>query len=72
MTHVLSAALVWDIPVGKGRKYLDKGGATNAILGGWELSTIFRYSSGMPVLLPVQLLQRARAVPGGLHPHEQR
>ena len=25
---------------------------------------------GMPVLLPVQLLQRARAVPGGLHPHE--
>jgi len=48
VTHVLSAALVWDIPVGKGRKYLDKGGATNAILGGWELSTIFRYSSGIP------------------------
>ncbi len=45
---VLSAALVWDIPVGKGRKYLDKGGATNALLGGWELSTIFRYSSGIP------------------------
>jgi carboxypeptidase family protein len=46
--HTLSAALVWDVPVGKGRKYLDKGGVTNALLGGWELSTIFRYSSGLP------------------------
>ena len=48
VTHVLSAALVWDIPVGKGRKFLDKEGATNALLGGWSLSTIFRYSSGIP------------------------
>ncbi|HXK10199.1 MAG TPA: TonB-dependent receptor [Vicinamibacteria bacterium] len=48
VTHVLSAALVWDIPVGKGRKFLDKGGVTNALLGGWSLSTIFRYSSGIP------------------------
>ena len=48
VTHVLSAALVWDIPVGKGRKYMDTGGAANAILGGWQVSTIFRYSSGIP------------------------
>jgi hypothetical protein len=48
VTHVLSAALVWEIPVGKGRRYLDKGGLSNAILGGWQLSTIFRYSSGLP------------------------
>jgi len=48
VTHVLSAALVWELPVGKGRKWLDKGGAANAILGGWQLSTIFRYSSGLP------------------------
>ena len=48
VTHVLSAALVYDIPVGKGRKYMDKGGLTNAILGGWQLSTVFRYSTGIP------------------------
>src|SRR5262249_23281809 len=45
VAHVLSAALVWDIPVGKGRKHLDKGGVTNTLLGGWQLSTVFRYSS---------------------------
>ena len=47
-THVLSAALVYEVPVGKGRKYLDKGGITNALLGGWQLSSIFRYSTGIP------------------------
>jgi hypothetical protein len=48
VTHVLSAALVYELPVGKGRKYLDRGGLTNAILGGWQLSTVFRYSTGLP------------------------
>ena len=48
VTHVLSAALVWDLPLGKGKRWANKDGATNAILGGWQLSTIFRYSSGIP------------------------
>ena len=48
VTHVLSAALVYDIPVGKGRKHMDRGGLANAILGGWQLSTVFRYSTGIP------------------------
>jgi hypothetical protein len=48
VTHVLSAALVWDLPFGKGRRFADKEGVTNALLGGWQLSTIFRYSSGIP------------------------
>jgi hypothetical protein len=43
VTHVLSAALVWDIPVGK-----DSTGAKKALLDGWQLSTILRYSSGVP------------------------
>jgi len=46
--HVLSTALVYELPFGKGRKYLDKGGASNALLGGWQASTIFRYSTGIP------------------------
>jgi hypothetical protein len=48
VTHILSASLVYEIPVGKGRKYLDRGGIGNAILGGWQVSTIFRYSTGIP------------------------
>jgi hypothetical protein len=48
VTHVFSAALVWDLPFGKGKKWADSDGLTNAILGGWQLSTVLRMSSGIP------------------------
>lgn len=43
-------ALVYDIPVGKGRKF---GGnmpaVANAVVGGWQVSSIVRFSSGLPL-----------------------
>jgi hypothetical protein len=46
-THVLSAAFVYELPAGPGKKHMNSGvGAW--VLGGWQASTIFRYSSGMP------------------------
>jgi hypothetical protein len=48
ITHVLSAAFVYELPIGQGKKYLDKGGVTNVLFGGWQLSTVLRYSSGLP------------------------
>jgi hypothetical protein len=45
--HVLSAAFVYELPAGPGKKYMNSGvGAW--VLGGWQASTIFRYSSAMP------------------------
>jgi hypothetical protein len=46
VTHLLSVALVWDIPIGK-----KSAGLTRALLGGWQLSTILRYSTGIPFFL---------------------
>lgn len=46
--NVLSLAFVWEIPVGPGRRYLTSG-VGGALLGGWQMSTIFRYSSGIPL-----------------------
>ena len=79
ITHILSAALVWDLPFGKGRKYLDKGGVTNAVLGGWQFNTIFRRQSGTPYFfrsgfcnVPGQF--RAACIPaikGGANPFAQ-
>ncbi len=51
--HVLSAAFVYELPVGPGRKYLDRGGVAGALLGGWQVSTIFRYSSALPFFFRV-------------------
>jgi len=39
-------SLVYDLPFGKGRSFLDKGGIVNAIIGGWQLSSLFLYQSG--------------------------
>jgi hypothetical protein len=50
---VLSAAFVYELPAGKGKKYFSQGGVAEALLGGWQVSTIFRYSSGLPYFFRV-------------------
>jgi len=45
----LKITWIWELPVGKGHPFLNRGGIPNAILGGWSLSAIQRYSSGSPV-----------------------
>lgn len=43
-------ALVYELPVGKGRKYLSGMNAVgNAVLGGWQVSSIIRFGSGLPL-----------------------
>ena len=39
---------VYELPFGKGHSLLNNGGAAGAILGGWQLSGIFRYFTGLP------------------------
>ncbi|MPY90716.1 MAG: hypothetical protein GEU99_22705 [Luteitalea sp.] len=46
--HVLSAAFVYELPFGRGRRYLNASRLADALLGGWQVSTIFRYSSALP------------------------
>ena len=53
-THILSANVVWDVPVGRGLRF---GGGmnriANQIIGGWEFSGIYLYSSGDPLTFSV-------------------
>jgi len=47
---VLSA--VYELPIGKGRKFLtDASRFTDAVLGGWQINTITTYQSGTPLQL---------------------
>jgi hypothetical protein len=49
-SHNLTLALIWDIPVGKGRALLsDMGGVGEAILGGWAFNSTLIYQSGVPL-----------------------
>lgn len=47
--HVVNFNGIWDIPIGKGRHFgKDWHGLANALLGGWQLSGIYRFNSGQP------------------------
>jgi hypothetical protein len=51
-THILKGLLVYELPFGHGRALLANAPrAIDAIMGGWSVSTIFKYNSGFP--LPV-------------------
>jgi len=43
-----NANFVYGLPLGRGRALLDRGGVVNAILGGWQLSGLYRQSTGLP------------------------
>jgi Carboxypeptidase regulatory-like domain len=46
--HQWNANFVYGLPMGKGRKFFDKNGVANAVLGGWQLSGLYRQSTGLP------------------------
>ena len=47
--HVFSLQGVWELPFGRDRRYLsDASGAVEAVLGGWQLNTVYTWQSGLP------------------------
>src|SRR5262249_49904285 len=48
--HQINASAVWQMPFGKGRAFLNSGNrAVDAVIGGWQISTIYRFHTGLPV-----------------------
>jgi hypothetical protein len=39
----------YELPVGKGRRYMDRGGILNTLIGGWTILTIQSLRTGLPV-----------------------
>lgn len=46
--HLLSADAIIDLPFGSGQRYLNSGGASNKIFGGWQVNVIQSARSGFP------------------------
>ena len=54
--HIVNFNSIWEIPMGRGRQFLNGSNKfVNAVLGGWTLSSIVRYNSGLPVSSPVDI-----------------
>jgi hypothetical protein len=49
-THVLKGYVAYDVPLGRGRTFLNNAGTgLNALVGGWSLTAGFHYNSGTPI-----------------------
>jgi hypothetical protein len=60
----LTASWLWDLPFGKGQRFMNTGGIANAILGGWQLGGILTLQDGFP--LTAQCLSGAIQNGGGI------
>jgi hypothetical protein len=50
--HLINGSAVWQMPFGRGRALMNSSRALDAILGGWQLSGIYRWNTGLPVTSP--------------------
>jgi hypothetical protein len=51
--HRITISSVWELPIGKGRRFMSNaGGVTNLLLGGWEMAGMFIFNSGRPWQIP--------------------
>ncbi len=48
-THTLNANMIFELPFGRGKRFLDNGGWVNAVFGGWQFTSIVNLSSGPPL-----------------------
>ena len=49
ITHLINANIIAEFPFGQGKRWLDRGGVTDAIVGGWQASAIIHWQTGNPL-----------------------
>ncbi len=50
-THNVKMSYVYELPFGKGKKYLTAGGVASVFVGGWRVAGIHQYASGTPIYI---------------------
>ncbi len=48
LPQLLNGAIVYELPLGAGKTFLNRSGIANTIFGGWQVSTTFQLHSGLP------------------------
>ena len=48
INHRLVVSYLYEVPVGKERRFLDQGGVADSVLGGWQVSGISTFMTGPP------------------------
>jgi hypothetical protein len=62
LRHRLATGAVWELPFGKGRPWMNRGGVLNYVLGGWQLSGLMSAQTGHNFTITIP---NSRTVLGG-------
>lgn len=52
--HTFVLSYIYELPLGKGKKFLSHGGALDKVVGGWQVGGVQRYQSGQPIIFGCQ------------------
>ena len=51
--HLINVSTVWQMPFGRGKRFMNtENKAMQAVFGGWQLSGIYRWNTGLPSVSP--------------------
>ncbi|MGI9075030.1 MAG: carboxypeptidase regulatory-like domain-containing protein [Bryobacteraceae bacterium] len=67
--HMFKGDVVYQLPFGKGRAYMNQGGLLDAVVGGWQASMIFVLQSGQPFTPLVGGSNNSGALSGSWYPN---
>jgi len=56
-------AVVYELPFGQGKQWLNSGGASNYLIGGWQVSPLWRYEYGTPFSFYASSCKTSQLVP---------
>lgn len=46
--HLWNGNVAYQLPFGKGKSFMDRGGIVDSVIGGWEISSLWQIHSGTP------------------------
>lgn len=49
--HRFVGSTTYELPIGRGRRFLDRGGVADVVLGGWQVSSILTLQTGFPLTI---------------------
>ena len=49
MRHRLTLSYLWELPFGNGKRFLDRHGVADWVLGGWQMNGILTVQTGLPL-----------------------
>lgn len=50
-SHRAVNSVLYQLPIGKGQRFMDVGGVANVLLGGWEFGTLLNIQTGFPLTI---------------------